>query len=151
MPATLEQAATPLCNHPRRPVAPPLSASLEDRPFGRIAFDLGELRRVISVRAEHVIKGHHRRGAVVALQESVVKEVIAGATEAAIAKPARPPSTIRYIGQQAASCHKLPSVHLAKQGQLTRCAPEPARAWSARTPPSCGPGAARRRGTRTSA
>ena len=42
-------------------------ASLEDRPFGRIAFDLGKLRRVISVRAEHVIKRHHRRGAVVAL------------------------------------------------------------------------------------
>ncbi len=64
----------------------PIPASLEDRSLGRVAFDLGELRRVVSVRPEHVVKGHHRRGAVVALQERMMKEVITGATEAAIAE-----------------------------------------------------------------
>ena len=75
------------------------SASLEDRSFGRIAFDLGEFRRVVPVRSEHVVEGHHRRGAIIALQESVVKEVIAGATEAAVAKPGQ----VHFLGQ----CHKL--------------------------------------------
>ena len=65
----------------------PIPASLEDRSFGRVAFDLGELWRVVSVRPEHVVKGHHRRGAVVALQERVMKEVITGATESAITEP----------------------------------------------------------------
>ena len=72
------------------------SASLEDRSFGRIAFDLGEFRRVVSVRSKHVVEGHHRRGAIIALQKSVVQEVIAGATEAAVAKPGQ----VNLLGQR---------------------------------------------------
>ena len=105
LPAAVKQAAPILRAHASQHALIALAAwitgrrqvLLENRSFGRIAFDLGEFRRVVSVRPEHMVKGHHRRGPIVALQEGVMKKVITGATETAIAEPVQPPVVL--LGQ----------------------------------------------------
>ena len=69
-----------------------------------------------------------------------MKKVITGATETAIAEPVQPP--VALLGQH----QKRARMSVNQQGQLTRCAPELGRAWSARMPRSYAQGVGQRRG-----